>query len=117
MSLYPSDLSDKEWLSVCPHLGESKKRRINTRSVFNAILYLVKTGCQWRFLPKDYPKYQTVFYYFNSWKHRGVFEKLQINIVGIIREQQGKNKQPTAAIIDSQSVKATLVSTGGHTRL
>jgi putative transposase len=115
MAGYPSDLSDKEWSIVKPFLGESKKRRTDTRSVFNAILYLVKTGCQWRYLPKEYPNYQTVFYFFNSWKHRGVLEKIQLGLTRRVRKESGKNEEPTAAIIDSQSIKSTLVSTGGHT--
>ncbi len=115
MNVYPSDLSDSQWDEVSKYLDIERTREVDIRSVFNGILYLVKTGCQWRFLPKEYPKYNTVYYYFNTWKHKGVFERMQLNIARLCRRKKGKLEEPTVGIVDSQSVKATLVSTGGHT--
>lgn len=115
MSNYPSNVSDSQWQVINKYLDTERKRDQDLREILNAILYLVKTGCQWRYLPKDFSSWQTVFYYFNSWKHRGVFQKMQLDIARKIRKAKGKDEEPTAAIIDSQSVKATLVSTGGHT--
>jgi putative transposase len=115
MCNYPSNVSDSQWQVIKKYLAPERKRAHDLREILNGILYLVKTGCQWRYLPSDFPKWQTVFYYFNSWKHRGVFQKIQLGMVRQVRVLEGREAEPTAAIIDSQSVKATLVSTGGHT--
>ncbi len=115
MTDYPSNLSDSQWQVIKDYLKTERKRRNDLREVVNAILYVVKTGIQWRYLPKDFPKWGTVFYYFNSWKHLGVFQQVQLGIARTVREAKGRREDPTVAIIDSQSVKATLTSTGGHT--
>jgi transposase len=88
MKVYPSDISDSQWEEVSKYLKTERSRKVDIRSVFNGILYLVKTGCQWRFLPKEYPNHNTVFYYFNSWKHSGVFERMQLDIAGLIRKKK-----------------------------
>jgi putative transposase len=115
MSNYPSNLSDSQWQVIEKYLGKERKREHDLRAIMNAILYLVKTGCQWRYIPSDFPKWETVYYYFNSWKHRGIFQRMQLDIARKVRVLKGKEAQPTVAIIDAQSVKSTLVSTGGHT--
>jgi transposase len=108
--MYPSDLTDNQWQVIKAFVNTNRKRKHDLRLVFNAVLYVVKSGCQWRMLPKEYPLWQVVYYYFNQWKHRGVIEKIEEMLVKKIRVKQGKNEQPTAAIIDAQSVKSTLVS-------
>lgn len=76
----------------------------------NAILYLVKTGCQWRLLPDNFPKWGMVYYYFRKWKRNGVIEQIHNALVKTLRKADGRKSQPTACVIDAQSVKATLVS-------
>jgi len=78
--------------------------------VFNGILYLVKTGCQWRMLPKDFPNWRIIYYYFSTWKMAGLIEVLQEALVEKMRLKSGRKAGPTVGIIDAQSVKSTLVS-------
>ena len=80
------------------------------REIVDAVLYLVKTGCQWRMLPGDFPKWPIVYYYFSVWKKNGVLEELHESLVEKARKQHNKNEEPTVGIIDAQSVKCTLVS-------
>jgi putative transposase len=91
-------------------LNLKRKRKFDLREVVNGIFYLVKTGCQWRMLPGDFPKWEMVFYYFNTWKKVGIIEQIHELLVGKTRKVEGRNKQPTAGIIDAQSVKTTLIS-------
>jgi transposase len=70
--MYPSDLTDNQWQVIKAFVNTNRKRKHDLRLVFNAVLYVVKSGCQWRMLPKEYPLWQVVYYYFNQWKHRGV---------------------------------------------
>jgi len=110
MTNYSTDLSDSQWQVIEPYLKDKRKRKYSYRILFNAILYLVKTGCQWRMLPHDYPKWQTVYFYFNRWKRDGTIEQLQQRLVEKTRKKAGRKTEPTAAIIDAQSVKTTLVA-------
>ena len=73
----------------------------------NAIMYILKTGCQWRMLPKDFPPYNTVFYYFSKWKHEGVFEELMDTLHRMVRKLMGGRTPPGLGIIDSRSVKSS----------
>ncbi len=83
------------------------------REIVNAILYLVKTGCQWRMMPKDFPKWQLVYYYFAKWKKDGTIEYIHESMVESIRLKAGKKEEPGVDILDSQSVKTTDVSCSG----
>jgi len=87
-----------------------RKRKYDLREIVNGTLYLVKTGCQWRMLPGDFPKWQIVYYYFSMWKKNEIGEQIHESLVEKIRKTAGKNEDPTAGIIDAQSVKSTLVS-------
>jgi putative transposase len=109
MKRYETDLSDNQWQILRKYLETKRKRKYNLREVLNAIFYVNKTGCQWAFLPKDFPPYWVCFYYFNTWKRNGLIDKIQAALVRQARKNQGKNMQPTAAIIDSQSTKSTFV--------
>src|SRR4029078_5252043 len=80
------------------------------REIINAILYLVKTGCQWRMLPGDFPNWSIVYYYFSVWKQDGTLEQIHESLIEKIRKQHNKNEEPSVGIIDAQSVKNTLVS-------
>jgi putative transposase len=108
---YPSDLTDPEWEILKPLLPAPKhrgrKRTVDLREIVNAIFYVLRTGCQWHCLPHDFPPPDTVFGYFNQWKNNGTWEKINETLRGRVREQVGKNTEPSAAILDSQSVKTT----------
>ena len=91
-------------------LDVERSRKYELREIVNASFYLVKTGCQWRLLPGDFPKWQTVYYYFSTWKKNEIWEQIHESLVEQIRKTAGKNEEPTVGIIDAQSVKSTLVS-------
>jgi transposase len=107
---YPSDLTDKQWALVEPMLplpkwmGRPEKHQ--RRVIVDAILYVVRTGCAWRYLPADFPPWQTVYGRFRQWNRRGVTERILTELREQARIAQGRNPEPTAGIIDSQSVKA-----------
>lgn len=108
MSSYSTNLTDKQWQVTENILDpQHRKRKYPLREIMNAILYLVKTGCQWRMLPKDFPPYNTVFYYFNKWKLEGVFEELMDTLHVMVRIQMGRRDTPSLGIIDSRSVKSS----------
>lgn len=113
---YPSDLTDSEWAIVEPlftHGPHTRgaKPRIDRRAILNAITYRVRTGCQWRYLPHDFPNWSTVATCFRTWRLDGRWQRVLDVVRGQVRQQAGKDPAPTAAIIDTQSVKTT--ETGG----
>src|SRR5688500_18885713 len=110
MTNYPSDLSDSQWQVIKEYLNTKRKRKHDLRQIVNAVLYLVKSGCQWRMLPHDFPKWQLVYYYFSKWKRDETIAFVQEVLVEKIRGKAGRKEEPTVGIIDSQSVKSTLVT-------
>ncbi len=110
MTNYPTNVSNSQWQIISKSLNVERNRKYNLREIVNAILYLVKTGCQWRMLPGDFPKWTIVYYYFSVWKNNGVLEEIHESLVEKIRKRHNKNEEPTVGIIDAQSVKSTLVS-------
>lgn len=110
---YPTDLSDKQWKLISPLLPKPKSnkqtggrpREVDLREILNAIFYLLRTGCAWRMLPHDFPEWQTVRDYFDAFKKDKTWEKIHDALRGKVRRQVGKKTEPTAGIIDSQSVK------------
>lgn len=105
---YPSDLSDEEWALVEPVIRPARRRSAlgeEARAVVNALLYMTRTGCQWRYLPRDFPRWNSVAKQYYRWVSRGVFEKLNSVLRRKIRVEADREEQPTAGIIDSQSVK------------
>lgn len=110
MTTYPTNVSNSQWQIISKFLDIERNRKYGLREIVNAILYLVKTGCQWRMLPGDFPKWQLVYYYFSIWKNNGVLEQIHESLVEKIRNQAGKNEEPSVGIIDAQSVKNTLIS-------
>jgi putative transposase len=106
---YPTDLTDAQYDAILQIMNDNRKRKHSLREIWNAILYLHKTGCQWRMLPHSFPKWQTVYYYLVKWTWDGTIE--QIN--DVLREQTrlraGREVSPCVALIDSQSVKTTRV--------
>jgi len=115
MISYPTDLNDSQWQVIKQFLNTRRKRKHDLRKVLNAIMYLVKTGCQWRMLAAIYPNWQTVYYYFSKWKNQQILERIRCFLVRHARLKQGRAEQPSAGIIDTQSVKSTLVSNREHT--
>jgi|SRR6516162_9374347 putative transposase len=114
---YPSDVTDEEWQLVEPLIRPAKrggrKRTVNIREVLNAVMYILPSGCQWRALPKDLPPRSTVFGYLHLWIYDGTLERIHQALYEQCRAQAGCEAEPTAAIIDSQSVKSA--EKGGRT--
>jgi putative transposase len=108
---YPSDVTDEQWELLAPVLGRNgtwgRPREVDLRAVVNAIFYLVRTGCQWRYLPRDFPHPSSVRYYFYKWRDDGTWQELNDQLREQVRIADGRDSEPTAAIIDSQSVKTT----------
>jgi len=107
---YPSDLTDAEWAEVAPQIPPAKrggnKRTVNIREVMNGLLYLLSTGCQWRAIPKDLPATSTIHDYFDRWSDDGTLERVHHVLFVKCREMEERSASPTAAVIDSQSVKS-----------
>ena len=107
---YQSDLTDKQWETIEPMLPQvpriGRPRLYSTRRIIAAILYLIKSGCQWRMIPKDMPHWQSCYRYFATLKKDGTWLRIHELLRGRIRLQEGRKRAPTAAIIDSQSVKS-----------
>ena len=108
---YPSDLTDAEWELIKPMIPEAQRggrpRKTDMREVMNAVRYVLRTGCQWRQLPKDFPPRSTVYNYFWEWSRYGVLDQMHHMLLMACREAEGREASPTAAIIDTQAVKAT----------
>lgn len=108
---YPTDLTDTEWTLLAPLIPTAKPggRPCTTdmREVVNAILYSLRSGCQWRMLPTDFVPYRTVYDYFWPWRRAGVWERMHDSLRGDLREAAGRTREPSAGIIDSQTVKST----------
>jgi len=109
---YPSDLADAQWQVIVPYLpadrpGRRGRPRVHPlRRIIEAILYLDRTGCAWRYLPSDFPPWQTVYGYFAAWRDDGTLARLHDALRAQVRTAAGRNAEPTAAVIDSQSVRA-----------
>jgi putative transposase len=108
---YPSDLTDDQWRVLEPLIPPPKPggrpRRLEMRRVMNAVLYIDRTGCQWRYLPKEYPNWKTVYWYFTRWQDDGTWERITDALRRAVRRQAGRDPEPSAAVLDSQSVKTT----------
>ena len=104
---YESDLTDKQWEAIKEFFPSGNKSKYHKRSLVEAVLYIVKTGCQWRMLPHDYPPHDTVWSFYRRARENGVWDKMMKLLVKITRKQAGRNEEPSYALIDSQSVKTT----------
>ena len=109
--VYPTDLTDAQWRTIArlipPAKPGGRPREVDMRAVINGIFYIVRAGCAWRMLPKEYPPWETVYYYFARFKKDGTWQKIHDALRRWVRLQSGRNPQPSAAILDSQSVKTT----------
>src|SRR5690554_4851592 len=105
---YPSSLTDRQWQIISPLLPKPARRGrkpIDRRWILDAILYVLRTGCQWRQLPSDFPKWKSVYTVFRRWRQNGVWQQVHDALREKVRKAAGKMSTPTAAIIDSQSVR------------
>jgi putative transposase len=110
IATYDTDLTNDQWHLIRRFLPAAKKRgrpRTALREVINAILYLVKSGVQWRLLPKNFPKWQTVYHHFRQWTRNGLLARLNDRLRAKVRKSVGKHAQPTAASLDSQTVRSS----------
>jgi transposase len=117
-SAYPSELSDARWALIEPRLTAWRQARTDAgvggrtathdlREIFNAILYVNRTGIAWRYLPHDFPPWQRVYGYFTAWTADGLFAQLNYELTGLARTKAGRQAEPSAAVIDTQSVKTS----------
>jgi putative transposase len=115
---YPTDLSDEEWCCIGPHLPEptgwGRPRLHGLRAILDAVFYVLKSGCPWRLLPRDFPPWKTVYDWFRRWRIDGTWERLNAELRELVRTRSGRSPLPSAAIADSQSAKTTGV--GGEQR-
>ena len=106
---YPSDLNDVEWDRLSEYFpvygGHCRPRKYSYRSIINGIRYVERTGCQWRYLPQEYPPWKTVYYYHRQWRIEDRWQKIMTDFREELRVKEGKETHPSVAIIDSRSVK------------
>ena len=107
---YPSDLTDEEWSHIEPLIPPARrggrKREVDLREIVNGIMYVLSTGCQWRYVPKDLPPKSTLHDYLDLWNYDGTLQRIHHTLYVKCREQIGREASPTACVIDSQSVKS-----------
>jgi putative transposase len=110
--VYPTDLNDTQWLRIRPYLPAEaqtgRPREHSWRTILNGIFYILQSGCSWRMLPTDLPPWQTVYHYFRLWRKAGLWERLNQALRAKVRRKRHKKKpQPSASILDSQSIKTS----------
>lgn len=114
---YQTDITDSQWNHIKDFFPLPKQtgrpREVEFRQIVNAILFLLVSGCQWRMMPKEYPKWQTVYHYFAKWKCDGTWFRIHETLRAQERKRHGRNKHPTAGAADSQTVKTTAVPSAG----
>lgn len=111
VALYPTEVSDQEWAILAPLLPPAKPggrpRSVKLRAILNGIFHVLRSGCQWRLLPRDYGPWSTVYAYFRRWRLAGIWERIHTSLRERVRREAGRQPTPSACIIDSQSVKTT----------
>lgn len=110
---YETDMTDTEWQMMAPLMplarGGGRPRAVNMREIVNGIFYVLRGGNAWRLMPHDLPPWQTVYGYFNRWSKAGIWERMNDALRDAVRRLAGRDSDPSAAILDSQSVKTTAV--------
>jgi putative transposase len=110
-NVYPTDLTDEEWQILKPLVPKARPggrpRAHQTRELLNAVFYIVRSGCAWRLLPRNFPPWQTVYHYFRLWRMDGSWERMHTTLREWMRRRSGREATPSAAIIDSQSARTT----------
>lgn len=113
---YPSDVTDAEWEFLVVYLvlmrEDAPQREHDLREVFDALRYVVKTGCQWRFLPHDFPPWTAVYQQARRWLHAGAFERIAHDLRVIVRFLEGRHDQPSGAVLDARTLQSTPESGG-----
>src|SRR5664279_3017583 len=105
--MYPTNVSDAKWKIIKKYIPNSeRKRKHDLQQIWNAILYLLKTGCQWRMLPHDFAKWQVVYYYYKRWQDEEVYDLILEQLRSKARKAKGQNADPSVGIMDSQSVRS-----------
>ena len=108
---YPTDVTDREWELIQPYVPRAKPggrpEKYPKREILNGIFYILRGGCAWRLLPHDFPPWQIVYQYFWRWQQDGTWQVMHDRLRGDVRVAAGRHRQPSAGIIDSQSVKTT----------
>jgi transposase len=115
IQVYPSDLTDEQWATILPHIPPPKSgtakggrpRKADMRQIVNGLMYIARSGCQWRMLPVEYGPWSTVHDYYRNWRRSGKLGEIHGILRREVRVQAGREPTPSAAIIDSQSVKTT----------
>ncbi len=110
---YPTDLTDRQWACIQDHIPvapRGRPRSLDMRQLINAILYLLKSGGQWRMLPCNFPHWPSVYYYFRAWRDNGLWRRIHDTIRAELRRRLGRHKHATAGCLDSQSVKSSAVA-------
>ena len=105
--MYPTNLTDAQYKIIKNIQNDERKRKYDLQHVWDGVLYIVKTGCQWRMLPNDFPKWELVYYYFRKWDSTGVIEQVHDMLHEQIREGLGKKKSPSLGLMDSQTSKSS----------
>lgn len=109
MKKHATDLTDSQWAKIEKFFTQ-RKRKHSLREIIDALLYIVKTGIQWRMLPHNYPKWELVYYYFRRWTGEGLIEEIHDALRSFCRKQAGRNESPSLGLIDSQSVKTSCIT-------
>jgi putative transposase len=109
MKKYPTDLTDSQWSKI-ENFFTKRKRKHSLREIVNALLYITKTGVQWRLLPQNYPRWELVYYYFRRWTAEGLIEEIHDALRNLCRKQAGRNTSPSLGLLDSQSVKSSCIT-------
>lgn len=108
---YDTDINDQDWLILEPIVSRDtnmgRPRTLDLREIVNALFYWQHTGCQWRFIPADFPNWTSVRYYFDTWTQDGTWLRMNDILRRNVRQQEGRDEEPTAGVLDSQSVKTT----------
>lgn len=107
---YETNLTDARWEIIAEFIEDERKRKHSLRTIVDAVLYVVKTGCQWRYLPVDFPKWQLVYYYFRKFETTGLIEIIHDQLRDQVRVKKGKEISPSLGLVDSQSVKTASVT-------
>jgi transposase len=110
---YASDLTDQQWEVLGPMIPlpslDGRPPTVERREIVNAILYVLRSGCPWRLLPHEFPAWGTVYSYFRRWEREGVWKQVLLSLRMEMRQKEGRNAEPSAAVIDSQSIKTSAV--------